>query len=108
MAKGGKTHIMPDGSTMLDSDHYAKGGLIAMGKGVGSNAENFYELRDDSDWGGYVVVEKPSNKEVVVAYEFVDAVLAYAEYIGRMVDGEYNDDYDYAKGGKTRKKRKKR
>jgi len=25
-AKGGKTHIMPDGSTMLDSDHYAKGG----------------------------------------------------------------------------------
>jgi len=26
MAKGGKTHIMPDGSTMLDSDHYAKGG----------------------------------------------------------------------------------
>jgi hypothetical protein len=27
-AKGGKTHIMPDGSKMLDSDHYAKGGTI--------------------------------------------------------------------------------
>ena len=28
-AKGGETHTMPDGSTMLNSDHYAKGGKVS-------------------------------------------------------------------------------
>ena len=28
-AKGGETHTMPDGSTMLNSEHYAKGGKVS-------------------------------------------------------------------------------
>ena len=45
--EGGKTHTMPDGSTMLNSDHYEKGGDINLPNGVFIDTRKTTQSKDE-------------------------------------------------------------
>ena len=114
--QGGKTHTMPDGSKMLNSDHYAKGGSTYEG---GGDIEDGNEVEDfiyGDDIAEYLTTEKYGTdwwdgenykNEDVEAY-YIN-IVDYAEgnkdnpYIdedtAEMVDEIIKEEY--AKGGST-------
>ena len=96
MARGGKTHTMPDGSTMLNSDHYAKGGSISDSPRIyvadleaynnGVLKGEFLDLDDYSDadelMDAIQEVVGEDNEYAIHDYENLPSRM-YSEYMGR-------------------------
>lgn len=72
-AKGGKTHTMPDGSTMLNSEHYEKGGEIGR-----------------KEWEKEVIQEIPKNSDYDLdeAENIIGGYPDYFEFLSYWQDGK--------------------
>ena len=67
-AKGGETHTMPDGSTMLNSEHYAKGGKVSKDKFFKSKeAEKLFKQ--------FKSIESKTEKGLDEYYDFIDGLV---------------------------------
>jgi len=108
-AKGGKTHTMPDGTIMLNSEHYAKGGEVELSK---KYMPYSYDLEDIAQFSlGSKKMEAMSLQEVydysnkLIKKEMKSSDSNYDTALKVVYDESLKDADDkglYAKGGRSK------
>ena len=92
-AKGGKTHTMPDGSTMLNSEHYKEGGEVEnfiISKGFKYPQEVYFE----ADGEFLEVIQADNGKGNVGIFYVTEEIESISRKMLRKIASEFGNRFD--------------